>query len=167
MCRLLAILSPHPIFRRRRAAAAARRERAELVRHSWRERPPRGIGAAAWRALHDGAREKLLQVVASAFERHAALRAWACALDAPAAARLCEALAREWEMALRCTPTPTPTRTRTRARALTRTVTLTLTLTLNLSLALALALALTLTLTLTVTLTPTSTLTLALTWWGG
>ena len=50
--------------RRRRAAAAARRERAELVRHSWRERPPRGLGAPAWRALHDGARERLLQVVA-------------------------------------------------------------------------------------------------------
>ena len=50
--------------RRRRAAAAARRERAEVVRHSWRERPPRGLSAAAWRALHDGARERLLQVVA-------------------------------------------------------------------------------------------------------
>ena len=87
--------------RRRRAAAAARRERAEVVRHSWRERPPRGLGAAAWRALHDGARERLLQVVAGAFERHGALRAWVCALDAAAAARLCEALAREWEMALR------------------------------------------------------------------
>ena len=82
-------------------AAAARRERAEVVRHSWRERPPRGLGAAAWRALHDGARERLLQVVAGAFERHGALRAWVCALDAAAAARLCEALAREWEMALR------------------------------------------------------------------
>ena len=40
-------------------------------------------------------------MVAGAFERHASLRAWARALDAATAVRLCEELAHEWEMALR------------------------------------------------------------------
>ena len=34
-------------------------------------------------------------------ERHAALRAWLSALPPPEASRVCEGLAREWEMALR------------------------------------------------------------------